>query len=221
MAFWNFAQRLYDIPANPVRKVPGYPIERPIQYTPPESDVAAVIQAAEGEVRVWLMCYLLTGAREQEVNRLKWSDVDLSGRRICLWSRKNARHVLEPQWIPMAETLANILRQWRQHTPYGDNILVLPSPMTGKEATRRRRLLEVLCDKAGVKRFPFHAMRRYVGSILVKNGEPLRHVQLILRHGSLAHTERYIQGLAIDLSKTMANLDLLTTADTTPLKIVK
>ena len=221
MSFWAFAQRLYDIPTNPVRKVPPYPIERPVQYTPTEADVAAVIAVAEGEVRVWLMCYLLTGAREQEVNRLKWSDVDFAGKRICLWSRKNSRHVLEPQWVPMAETLANLLRQWRQHTPYGDNILVLPSPQTGKEATRRRRLLEVLCRKAGVRYFPFHAMRRYVGSILVKHGEPLRHVQLILRHGSLAHTERYIQGLAIDTSQTMANLDALTPGAGTKLKVVK
>lgn len=221
LSFWNFAQRLYDIPTNPVRKVPPYPIERRPQYTPPEVDVMAVLAVAVGEERVWLLSYLLTGAREQEVNRLTWADVDFTGKRICLWSRKNARHVLEPQWVPLAETLANALRQWRQHTPYEDNPLVLPSPKTGKEAQSRRRLLRNLCKRAGVRYFPFHAMRRYVGSILVKHGEPLRHVQLILRHSSLAHTERYIQGLAIDLSKTAANLDAFTTGATTPLKIVK
>ncbi len=221
LSFWHFIQRIHDVPTNPVKKVPPYPIERKVQYTPSEADVLAVLAVAEGEEKVWLLAYLLTGAREQEVNRLAWSDIDFTGKRICFWSRKNARHVLEPQWIPMADALANTLRQWRQHTPYGDNPLVLPSPKTGKAAQSRRRLLHILCDRAGVRYFPFHAMRRWVGSILVKHGEPLRHVQLILRHGSLAHTERYIQGLAIDLSKTMSNLESFTHAATTALKIVK
>lgn len=221
LSFWNFCQRIYDIPSNPVRKTEAFPIERRPQYTPTENDVSAVLAVAQGEERVWLLAYLLTGAREQEVNRLQWADVDFVNARICLWSRKNARHVLEPQWIPLASALGSALRQWRQYTPYDDNPLVFPSPKTGKEAQSRRKLLHRLCERARVRYFPFHAMRRYVGSILVKHGEPIRHVQLILRHTTLAHTERYIQGLAVDLSKTMANLEQYTHPDTTALKIVK
>ena len=50
-------------------------------------------------------------------------------------------------------------------------------------------------------------MRRYVGSILAKEGVPMQVIQGVLRHKTLAHTERYVRGLGIDMSKAVQQLE--------------
>lgn len=67
-----------------------------------------------------------------------------------------------------------------------------------------------LCVKAKVQPFGFHALRRYVASVLADTHKvSAKRIQRILRHKSLSTTERYIQNINDDLEDT---LELLSTA---------
>ena len=60
-----------------------------------------------------------------------------------------------------------------------------------------------LCKRAGVRPFGFHAMRRYVASVLADTHKvSAKRIQRILRHKNLNTTERYIQNLNDDLKST-------------------
>jgi integrase len=57
-----------------------------------------------------------------------------------------------------------------------------------------------LCKKAGIKSFGFHALRRYVASVLADTHKlSSKRIQRILRHNSIHTTELYIQNLNDDM----------------------
>jgi integrase len=61
-----------------------------------------------------------------------------------------------------------------------------------------------LCKRAGVVPFEFHALRRYVASVLADTHKvSAKRIQRILRHKSVTTTERYIQNINQDLAGTM------------------
>jgi integrase len=64
--------------------------------------------------------------------------------------------------------------------------------------------METLCKRAGVKVFGFHALRRYVASVLADTHKvSAKTIQRILRHKNVTTTERYIQNINRDLAATM------------------
>lgn len=206
-AMFNWALQIYDIQYNPVAGIKKFKAEGKDLYTPPEEDVLKVLEVAEGEERVFLDCYLFTGAREQEINRLRWKDIDFEQKRICLWSRKTKSKNLEPQWIDLADKLSDSLMWWQSNCGHSCDYVFVNnqkgSKHYGQPYKNRNKLLSSLCKKAGVHHFGFHGMRRFVGSILAKSGEPMQVIQGVLRHQNLAHTEKYVRGLGIDMSSAM------------------
>jgi integrase len=58
-----------------------------------------------------------------------------------------------------------------------------------------------LCKRADVKAFGFHALRRYVASLLIDKKKSMKAVQRVLRHKNLATTERYTHLLNNDLKE--------------------
>lgn len=210
-AMFNWAKGTYDLQYNPVGGIKPFKAEKKDLYTPPEEDVLKVIGVAEGEAKVWLDCYLFTGAREQEVNRLQWEHVDFDQGRLGLLSRKTRSRILELQWIDLAPMLAESLLWWKANKNHDSELVFVNtqkgSKYRGNRYKNRVKLLKGLCKKAGVKEFTFHPMRRFVGSILAKKGVPMRVIQGILRHESLANTEKYVRGLGIDMSSAIRTLE--------------
>ena len=62
----------------------------------------------------------------------------------------------------------------------------------------RQHFMGRLCDKTGVKRFGFHAIRHLSASILFKLGYELGVIQAILRHKSPGTTERYLRSIGLE-----------------------
>ena len=75
----------------------------------------------------------------------------------------------------------------------------------------RPKFLKELCKRAGIKYFGYHALRRYVASVLADSHKlSIKRIQRILRHKSVTTTERYIQNLNDDMR---SDLDLLSQPD--------
>jgi len=109
--------------------------------------------------------------------------------------------------LPMSEALHDDLWWWWNHRPIRESPYVFPNthPLHfGKPYTSRHHFLKTLCARAEVPPFGFHALRRYVASVLADTHKvSAKTIQRVLRHKNLSTTERYIKKINQDLAATM------------------
>lgn len=193
---WNWGTRLMELPErNPFKLVQRFPEAKPERYVPSEDDFWKVVDAAETQQdKTMLMAYLHTGARKNELLRLRWADLDLLDRRIRLYTRKRQGGGLEHDTIPMTVELRDQLEAHRKSLGFISEFVFL-RPQTLKPYRSRVHLMEYLCKTAGVKHFGFHAIRHLSASVLYKAGYPIAVIQKVLRHKSANTTARYLHDL--------------------------
>jgi integrase len=210
-ALWNWGQEIHDLPTNPV-KVKKLPHQEQEQYTPVEKDVLKVLMVATRPERVFLDACLQTGARKSEIFRWRWNDdISFEQRQVRLGSKKNRDGTMEYEWLPMSDDLYDSLMWLWQNKPIPDSpyvfVITKPGQYYGQPFKDRRRFLETLCERAGVKVFKYHAMRRFVGSILAdKHKVSAKAIQKILRHKKLFTTEKYLKKIHYGIDEVVALL---------------
>jgi integrase len=207
VAAWNWGMRYLEPPLpqqNPclVHKLPE---QRTPRYIPPEEDFWRVYQVAEGQDKVMLLAFLYLAARRGEIFRLKVEDLDFPNRRVRLSTRKREGGNLEYDWLPMVNELAEALQGWLIGRPVkSESVFVCldETPLSrdyyGMPFQYRLQFMSRLCDKAGVRRFGFHAIRHLTATSLYKQGQSVGVIQAILRHTSPSTTERYLKTLGLE-----------------------
>lgn len=208
LAMWNWAQPIFALEHNPVEHIRPLGHTRRPQYTPSTEDVLRLIAATTREERIFLNCYLHTGARRSEIFRWTWNDdISFERREVRLGTRKTKTGSMEYEWLPMSDRLYEELWSWWLDRPIKDSPHVFASTSNrhyGQPYTTRRRFLPGLCERAGIKPFGFHALRRYVASVLADTHKvSSKTIQRILRHKNLSTTELYIHNINRDLAPTM------------------
>ena len=188
---------------NPITRIKSLPHDRAAQYVPPEADVLKVVMACNREQWIFLDMYLQTGARKSEIFRLAWEDIDFQNHKIRLGTRKTRDGSLEYRLLDMSDELNDNLQWWWKNRPIKDTPLVFintdeRSRYYGKPYKVRQKFMKGLCKRAQVKEFGFHALRRYVASILASKRVPAKVIQGILGHHSMSTTERYIYNITHD-----------------------
>ena len=138
-----------------------------------------------------------TGMRAGEAMNLRWGDVDDA--RIRIVSSKEF-HTKTRQWrdIPISPGAAAALERLRSNQEY-----VLPRMCMMTLRTRFKKA----CEKAGVVGTP-HELRHTFISHLVMQGVPLRTVQVLAGHKTIAVTEQYAHLAPDHLSNTVSRLNL-------------
>jgi integrase len=204
LALWNWGVKTLDLDRNPCIKTDRFVHNRKPQYTPPEKDVLKVLACTSGQDRVFLICYMHTAARRTEIMRLTWDDINFERSEVRLWTRKTRDHSLEGVWLPMNKTLSDALWWQWENRKFKDNPHVFvddrPGQHYGKPFKVRRQFIPGLCKRAGVKRFTFHALRRWVAQMLAdKYKQSTQTVQRFLRHKNHRTTEIYLENLNKDL----------------------
>ena len=172
LAMWHWGMDILKIKNNPLTKeIRKKPHDRAPQYVPPTEDILRILQVANREERIFLDCYLQTGARRSEIFRLTWADdVNFERQEVRLGTRKTKDGSMEYEWIPMSSDLYESLMWWYKNRPIRDTQYVFvdtnPGAHYGQPYSTRRRFLAGLCDRAGIKQFGFHSLRRYVATCL-------------------------------------------------------
>lgn len=211
LAMWRWGERILDLEHNPVEKMDKFPHDRSPQYTPSEDDILKVLAVTTGVDRVFLECYPQTGARRSEIFKLTWEDVNFESGIITLKTRKTRDGSTKTRTLPMTERLFKELHWWWKNRAFKNESWVFvddhPGPHYGKPYVVRRRFLKSFCEQAGIRAFGFHALRRYVASVLsdkYKVGTPT--IQKILGHENISTTDRYVQNISGDMKSALGNL---------------
>lgn len=207
-AMWAWGMKRHGLRLNPVSQVDKFPHSRGTQYVPPEKDVLKVLAVATREERVFLDAYLHTAARRSEIFRWTWGDINLEKRQVRLGTRKTKDGSMEYEWLPMNDDLHRSLMWLWDNRKFPESPYVFvcthPSQYYGQPYSTRKRFMKSLCERAGVRPFGFHSLRRYVASIFAaKHKVSAKTIQRILRHKSLATTEKYLENIHYDLRETM------------------
>lgn len=211
MAMFNWLVKTHGLESNPVMLTDRFAHDREPQYTPPTEDVLRVLAVTTREERVFLDCYLQTGARRSEIFRLTWDDVNFQKREIRLGTRKTRDGSMEYEWLPMSSELYESLWWWWNNRTFKDKPWVFVCDRAGEHYGKpykyRQWFMSGLCTRADVKPFGFHALRRYVASYLADTKKvSAKTIQRVLRHKNISTTERYIHNINNDLEVVMEML---------------
>lgn len=197
-AAWKWGEVFLGLPEkNPFHSVPRFAEVREERNVPSLAEFFAVFESTDiGQDKCMLFFLLHTGARRDEVFRLRWKDVDFTARRVRLLWRKNAIGEWKESWLPIGDELVEMLDRQRRITGLlGHVFMHHTDDDKWVPYLYRQHWLKKLCARAGVKQFGFHGIRHLFASILASKNVPLVEIQKMLRHGSIATTQRYIHSL--------------------------
>lgn len=168
---------------------------RPRSYFTTEQ-LAAIYDADPSSSAIWQLL-ANTGMRVGEAMNLRWENVD--DQKIRVLSTKE--HMTKTrQWrdIPISPGAAAALQRLRSNHEH-----VLPRMCKMTLRTRFKKA----CGKAGVVGTP-HELRHTFISHLVMQGVPLRTVQVLAGHKTIAVTEQYAHLAPSHMADMVANLSL-------------
>lgn len=192
-ASWNWGIDFLDMPtANPFTRQPKAKTKKAVpHYMPPMQDLVSVLKLVTNlEHNLILYTTLLTAARNVELLRLTWDDIDFANNRIGLRTRKRKDGVEHIDNIPLAPELAKLLKEHKLRSGgHGETVFTAPQLKNGA----KMRWLRKLCDEAGIKRFGLHGIRALAASTAHANGSSLVEVKELLRHQSTQQTDRYLR----------------------------
>jgi len=145
-------------------------------------------------------------ARLDEVQRLKWEDVNFTEKMVRLWTRKRKGGTWENDWLWMNEDLEKVLwALWQKRT---QDEWVFVSPLTGTRYKHRFTLIRNICKRAGVPHYTYHCIRHFVASYLYdKKKVSLPVICKLLRHKRLKTTEICLQAIDPSFRETMRLLE--------------
>lgn len=110
--------------------------------------VLAVVDTLEDEVLIKLA--VTTGIRREDLAALEWSCIDEGEGKLTFYENKKRRF----HTVPLCAEVLQLLRKYRNTLGKSKRKRILP--FTGRTAYNR---LHALCEKAGIPKRPFHALR--------------------------------------------------------------
>ena len=205
---WANAQTI--IQHNPVINLTPYPEEENLRYIPPVEDINRVILVATDFELDFIQTIYHTLGRLSEILRLGWPDINFEKRTVKLRTRKRKGGQIQSDLVPMSETLFRCLKKrWDDRDKPSPYVFAKPDGgVYTKDDKFIREMMEILCKKAGVKKFGFHAIRHHVAMILEDSGKAtLREIQKMLRHQRPTTTDNYLKGLSPEMKRVAGILD--------------
>lgn len=211
-AIYRHAQKMGWIPrtdeCNPMKWVSVSTVSNYEAKTVTPQQSWMIVQALPLFEKTMVITDAATGLRVSEILGLKWSDIDWKNSQIFVRRKWSRGRIGEPKSlaskapVPMHNTLAQVLMDWRKETPYAkDDDWVFASFKLG--GTQPRTASTMVADyirptalKLGiidetVERFGFHSFRHSLATFLIKEGTDPQVVQKMLRHSKLDTTMIY------------------------------
>jgi len=179
---WNFAaERVVDMPANPVRRLKrqwfaeprrkrGIPAERMPEF------YRAVRMLNNEVTRDFLLLLMVTGLRKGEASSLRWQDINLPQRTITLppEKTKSKRELV----LPMSDFVHELLVKRRA---LGDAKFVFPGPGKSGHMVDLQLALAAIAKRTGII-FSAHDLRRGFATIAESLDVSMVSLKMLLNH---------------------------------------
>jgi integrase len=163
-----------------------------------KDEIASLLRACKESYQPALYPYVLialtTGARKGEIQHIKWKDIDLDSGLIVIPNTKNG----EPKALPITPQVREALEAYKSEITHHHTYVWRgrgDTPLHIEKAWRRAR------KKAGLEGVRFHDLRHTAASYAAMKGVPLRDIQALLGHKTLAMTQRYAHLSSAHLNK--------------------
>lgn len=192
---FRHALRYSWVAANPVAVAVKVKARGKVTAWTPDQ-IAAMLDAADADTRVFLRVAISTGARLGELSGLRWSDVDpaagivtiaqqFTGGAFAELKSDNAR-----RRIPLPLEVLKDLKLWKLRCPYSEQGLVFPSPEGSPldASNFHRRVWRPVLKAAQLPHGRFHALRHSFASALITDNQSPKLVQTLQWHHSAAFT---------------------------------
>lgn len=175
------------IPDNPAKGIPHRTENnKRIRYLSDDERgrlLAACRESEWSKLHLLVLVALTTGARQGELLRARWSDINWRDGTLFLADTKNG----EPRMLTPPPGTLDALRKFRQ---IGSGLIFASERKPKKPFTFRKHWVKAL-EAAGVEDFRFHDLRHSAASYLVMSGATLHETAEILGHRSTETTKRY------------------------------
>jgi integrase len=185
---WGVLPPDFQSPTKRIRRFREKPRERVLKV----EELARLLTAAADEKDVrflpFLKLLIFTGARRGELLKLRWQDVDSTGKQLRIRDRKGGEDLyLRP--APGAWKVFDTLRGFRTN----EEEYVFPGRWGRGHRKGFRAEWEATRKRARVSNCKIHDIRASVATALIQSGIPTASVQQTLGHAGIATTERYIR----------------------------
>lgn len=201
VSVYDWLQLSGEITLHPLRALdpreriqrPPSPEGAPNPFTPAEE--RELLALATGDVRAILLLGLRQGLRAHEIAKFQGEDID--GRRVRVDGKggKVARLPLHPDVAALAEAYPNKGYWFPSVRAESGHIT------SGWVTVQISALLRLRGMKGSI-----HRARHTYGTTLLRNGATIETVRRLMRHSSLATTQRYVLALEDELEAAIAGL---------------
>ena len=130
---------------------------------------------------------LTTGARRQELQNLRWSDVDVEHGQVVFHDTKNG----DVRTVPVRGEALGLLKTKKRAKVRAISSWVFPSPTRPGEHGEFRTAFDAAVKRADIEDFSFHGLRHTAASWMAMSGVPLHTIGVILGHKTASVTKRY------------------------------
>jgi integrase len=166
-----------------------------------------LLAGADPDWRAMIMVALKTGLRQGELLALKWDDVDLFAGRLVVRRNLSRGEITTPKngktrEIPLGNDVGAALNRHRHLR--GDLVFCKAGGTTLTKGGTKHPLWRA-CKRAGLRRIGWHVLRHTFASHLVMRKAPMKAVQELMGHSTIAMTERYAH-LSPDVRKDAVRL---------------
>jgi integrase len=152
---------------------------------------------------------LYTGMRKGEILNLRWENIDLKNKEICLPTSKNG----EPRDIPMTAEVVSSLSEIAHAKQIAISDLIFPSPYNPQRPIDIRSAWNRVLQKAGIHDATFHTIRHTTCSYLAQAGIPRIFIARIVGHKDSRTTDRYTHAEKTYVREAIDKLEVLIQGD--------
>lgn len=152
-------------------------------------------------VKPWIMTIYYSGLRPGDIFGLRWEHLNLDFKTVRKVIEKTAHHNPEPTTLPLADELADMLREWHAQHGKPKRGMVFPSHRTGKrmDKTAMQKPWAHVRKLAGLpEELGLYTLRHNFASQLVMAGVDLLTVSRLMCHSDIQTTIRFYAHLAPD-----------------------
>lgn len=175
------------VPASPCAHVAPFKIHEQRERYLSRSEARRLMDALRRSRRqeaLVLRLLLLTGARKNEILRLRWENIRLDLRLLTIPVSKSGK----PRHIPLSDAAMAVIRAIPRA---GDNPWLFPGHAPGKPLSDIFLFWNTLRRSLGLDDVRIHDLRHSFASFLVNAGHSLYEVQKLLGHSDPRTTMRY------------------------------